>query len=104
MKALLSELRAFLTGAQTRARADSQFGPLLDLEVAADITAEAQNNADSARQLAHAARCADDEAASLLDRILADDQVTPDEVPLLHTALRHIRHSAGHDHALAETL
>ena len=104
MKTLLAELREFLTGAQTRARADRQYGPLLELEVAADINAEAITASVAARATAYSARCEDDEAAGLLDRILADDQVTPDEVPLLKRALKHIRRSAAHDHQLAESL
>ena len=104
MKALLAELRAFLTGSQDRARLNGQYGPLLDLEVAADIAGEAQTASTQHRHAAHAARCADDEAASLLDRVLADGRVSDDEMPDLQTALRHIRRSAAHDQALSEAL
>jgi hypothetical protein len=101
---LLDELRAFLTGAQARARADRQIGPLLDLEIGGDIAAEAGDFTTALRQRAHTARCADDEAARHLELVLADGRVDPEEIPLLHTALKHIRRSAQHDHHLAESL
>lgn len=107
MKNPFPELRAFLAHWAAELRARRDYRTILDVEALHDITADIGRHLQAAADLAHSARCSDDEALRLITRITAPDspggaQITTAELPDLVKATRHIRRSAEADHRLAE--
>lgn len=100
----VTELMSFLASLLPPLRSARQFGAVLNLEVAQDITKEVVAKADQLSAVAYTAQQADLEAAQLIGVITADGHLTDDELPLLTRALRHINRSAGHDHTLSTEL
>lgn len=100
----LIELRSFLSGLLPGLRQRRDFGTMLKVEVAQEITAEVVTATKQASDLAYKAEQADHEAARIIGLVLADGRVTPEELPLLTKALANINRSAGHDRTLADAL
>lgn len=101
---LLRELGHYLQGWALDCRKSRQYATLTEVQAVQDITAEASAEQAELAGVAHRARVADDEAAGLIDQVLADGQVTAREIPLLRKARRHVGRSAEADHNLAEGL
>ncbi len=100
----LSELSAHLATFRASLRGRRQHGDQLQVEVAQDIVADAAAQQGRVGQLAYTAEQADLEAGQLLDQVLADKRVTPDEIPLLQRAARNVRRSAATDRKITEAL
>jgi len=100
----IHELKTHLAGLLPGLRRRRAYADLLQVEVAIDITADAATEQARAGRLAYTAEQADREAEQILRTVLADNRVTPEEIPLLRTALRNIHHSAEADHRLGDTL
>lgn len=77
---------------------------LFYLRVEQDITKDIVEHEKEACAMAHKAEVDDAEADQLIQDVLADGKVTPDEVPVLRKAQRHVQASARTDHDLTETL
>lgn len=101
---VLIELQSRLTSWLSEARSARNYSTSLEIETVSEIAAEALAGQRTLAATAHGARVADDEAATLLDRVLADGRVTRAELPLLRLARRHIARSSAADHNLSETL
>lgn len=100
----LAELSTYLRSWLRELRAQRQHATILEVETLGDIVAEGRTAAAALAATAHRARVADDEAATLLAKVLADGRVDLGEIPLLRRAQRHITTSASLDHDLAESL
>lgn len=101
---LIREIANYLQGWALDCRKSRQYATLTEVQTVQDITAEASAEEAGLAGMAHRARVADDEAAGLIDQVLADGRVTAREIPLLRKARRHIGRSAEADHNLAEGL
>lgn len=100
----LVELAHYLRVWAGDCRREQHYAVLVEIETVSEIAAEALAGQRTLAATAHGARVADDEAATLLDRVLADGRVTRAELPLLRLARRHIARSSAADHNLSETL
>ncbi len=85
-------------------RKERHFGAVLQVEVSEAITADVAAEQGRVGRLAYTAQQNDLEAGKLLDQVLADGRVTPDEVPLLKRASRHVHRSAEGDQRITEAL
>jgi hypothetical protein len=101
MKAL-AELKTFLTGFARDLRGRRDYRNLVDVEAVQEIAAEVAHGVTEVAQLAFTARVADDEGLSLLERVAADGEITPAEMPSVMQAIAHIRRSRDIDHQLSD--
>jgi hypothetical protein len=98
----LVELRTWLRTTAAHLRSARQYGPLARATVALDIMADCLAERAADARLAHAAETQDREALAILDDILADGIVTPEEILLLLHARALVARSAEQDHDLAD--
>lgn len=98
----IAELRCHLEDFSSRCLTCRWFGPRLHVGVAQDITADAEQLQRKIRDTAYSAEQADLCARELIEKVVADDLVTPDEIPDLKKALRYIVRSANADHEASE--
>lgn len=98
----LAELKQFFASWIADLRGRRDIPNLMDAEAAQEIAEEAIAERQQFGQAAFTARVEDDEGLALVDRILADGQVTAAEVPLLRRARRHFLRSREIDHQLSE--
>lgn len=100
----LKELGAYLAKTSARCGVSRWFGAKVHVDVARDILEDVHAEKAQAAALAYRARIADDEAAALIEKAIADGELTPCDMPALQRALAHVRKSAAHDHDLSEAL
>jgi hypothetical protein len=100
----IAELSSFLGKLSARCGGRRWFGPKIHVDIARDILDDVASEQAKAAQNAHKARVSDDEAAALIERVIADGTVTACEVPTLRKAVAHVRKSAELDHDLSEAL
>jgi hypothetical protein len=98
----VSELVRFLAASVGLARTARRFEEVMTVEVAQDITAEAVTHVQAVGAAAHKAEVYDREAVKLMDEVLADGVVTPDEVKQLRKAREFAKRSAEVDHDITE--
>lgn len=98
----IRELKTYLSGRAAMYRARRAYGPLLDIEVAAEITDDAMRQQNGIAADGYSAEQADLEAAKLLDGVLADNLMPKAEKDALRRAEKLIRQSAAKDHAITE--
>lgn len=100
----VAELRKYLAGFSARCRSSGWFGALFHVGVVAKIAEDVEANERKSARLTYAAEQEDHEAAAIVRRVLADNRVSPAEVPELRKALRLVNASAAHDRAAVESL
>lgn len=100
----LAELSRWLDHCTKHFRAARIYHAASHFEVGEQILADELAARAGEAAIAHRAEVHDLEARHLLAAALADDAVTPAEIPALRRALALIDRSAADDHALAESL
>jgi hypothetical protein len=95
-------MRSWLRSSAERFGALRLFGAKARTEVARNINADAIAHSNRIAIAAHSAETHDREALAIFDRILADGQVSEDELTDLLRGVRLIRDSAETDHDIAE--
>lgn len=98
----LRELGHHLAHVSATLRKKRAFADLLQVEVAQDIARDLASELHQVRDQAYAAQQEDVEAERLMATVLADKKVTAAEIPLLETALRHVKRSGQRDHQITE--
>jgi hypothetical protein len=99
---LIRELLNFIRVKRAELTTRRQYRDLVDLEAMDEIAAELKAQREADAQKAHAARVEDDEGIDLMEKVLVDETITADEIPMIKTALKHFRHSRDLDHELSE--
>lgn len=98
----LARLQTYNREFASRCNVARWFGALFHVGVEECLIEDAKAEQAMIAATAYSAEQADLEALKLLEAVSADNEISADEMRLVKTACRHIRHSAEKDRAICE--